>query len=171
MTTQPSPLGRYNMSDGSDAVEVHLLGTPLDLLVRAREHHDELVREFRLLALSGQVAAPDTPLRLVELTEILGREHSAAGSRHDQDVDQALANGELRRDLHYSVGAGGLEAVRGLEALMVEADGFCAAEQLMTLERPALLRRFASWHLGQFVSQYAGGPAVPWDGPLTLEQG
>ena len=167
MSTQPSPLGRYVIDDGSAVVTVHLLSTPLELLVRAREHHDGLMREFRLLALSGQVAAPAAPVRLIELTEILGRQHGAAGNRRDAEVDQALARGELVRDLHYDVGEGVVDAVRTLDALMTEADTYCAAEELMTVERPPLLKAFASWYLGQFVSQCEGGPAVPWVGPLS----
>ncbi len=167
MTQASSPLGRYVVHDGSDVVQVHLLATPLELLVRSREHHDGLMREFRLLALSGRVAAPAAPVRLVELTEILGRQHGAAGSRRDEEVDQALARGELVRDLHYEVGVGVVETVRTLDALMTEADAYCAAEKLMTVERPALMKRFASWYLGQFVSQCAGAPAAPWDGPSS----
>lgn len=167
MREESGPLGRYVIDDGSPVAQVHLLATPLELLVRAREHHDGLMREFRLLALSDQVAAPAVPLRLVELTEILGRQYGAAASRRDEDVDAALRKGEQVLDLHYEVGVGVVAAVLSLDALMAEADAYCAAARLMTLERPALIKRFASWYLGQFVSQCAGHPAAPWDGPLT----
>ncbi|MBC7374672.1 MAG: hypothetical protein H7323_11850 [Frankiales bacterium] len=167
MSDEPDLDGRDVAHDTSEVVQVHLLAAPLVLLVRAREHHDGLMREFRVLALSDQDAAPDAPRRLVELAEVLGRQLGAVGSRCDEEVDQALGRGELVRDLHYDVGVGVVEAVRTLEALMTEADAYCAAEKLMTVERPPLMKRFASWYLGQFVTQCAGGPASPWDGPLS----
>ena len=165
-----SPLGRYALpGDGEETVEVHLLGTPLELLVSAREHHDDLTREFRLLSLAGTVSGRDAPVRLVELTEILGHRYGAATSRRDQEVDEALARGETTMDLVYEVPPGVSEAAVALDGLMREADDFCAAAQLMTLERDPLIKQFASWYLSQFVVQCAGGAPVPWTGPLSLE--
>ena len=165
-----SPLGRYALpGDGGDLVEVRLLGTPLELLVRAREHHDDLMREFRVLALAGRAGDREAPVRLIELTEILGRRYGVAGSRRDQEVDEALSRGEATMDLVYEVPPAVSEAALAMDALMTEADAFCADAQLLTLERDPLLKRFAAWYLDQFVVQCAGGPAVAWAGPLTLE--
>lgn len=165
-----SPLGRYALpGDGDGVVEVRLLGTPLELLVRAREHHDGLMREFRLLSLAGRAGSQDAPVRLVELTEILGRQYGTATSRRDQEVDEALARGETTMDLVYEVPPAVSGAVVALDALMEEADAFCADAQLLTLARGPLLKEFATWYLDQFVVQCAGGAAVAWDGPLTLE--
>ena len=52
---------------------------------------------------------------------------------------------------------------------MDEADSSCRQALLMTLPRPALLRRFGQWYLTQFVDQLADRPAVRWDGPLRVE--
>lgn len=166
----PSPLGRYVPDDdpGDDLVEVRLLNAPLELLVEGREHHDGLMREFRLLALSGRVAAPDAPVRLAELTEVLGRQYGAARQRRDEEVDTALEQGAAVLDLVYVVPKSVVAAVTTLDALLQEADEFCASEQLMTLERPPLLKAFSDWYLEQFVLQCAGGEPTPWDGPTSL---
>lgn len=164
-----SPLGRYAAEDdGSDLRPVHLLGLPLHLLVAAREHHDGLMREFRLLALSEDPPSRPVPTRLVELTEILGRQYAAARARPDQEIEMALDRGENTIDLAYQIPPAVAQEVASLEALMAEADTFCADEQLMSLERPPLLQQFAHWYLGQFIAQIAGEPPTPWDGPRDL---
>ena len=61
------------------------------------------------------------------------------------------------------------EAMLRLNGLMDEADSSCRQELLMTLPRPALVRRFGPWFLTQFVDQLAGRPSVRWDGPLRVE--
>lgn len=42
------------------------------LLLADREHHDGLVRTFRLLAPHGSVGPTDAPVRFVELVNTLG---------------------------------------------------------------------------------------------------
>ena len=153
----------------ADIVAVHLLATPLELLVSAREHHDGLMREFRLLALAGPSSARAVPVRLIELTDVLGRQYGAATARSDAEVDQALAAGVRTMDLLFEVPRDAAVAAQRLAELLDEADAFCADEQLMTLGRPALLTRFGSWYLDQFVTQCSGGAATPWDGPLVLD--
>lgn len=160
-----SPLGRYDEApEDGEPVEVHLLGTPVELMLTAREHHDGLMREFRLLALSEDDRAPGTPQRLLALTDLLGRQYAAAQARRDADVDGALARGDATVDLHYSVTRSIVDAVRRLDALMAEADAFCAGEQLMTLERSPEVKRFTAWYLDQFTAQCAGADPVPWAG-------
>lgn len=167
---EQNPLGRYaEPADETDPlVEVHLLGTPLELLVGSREHHDGLVREFRVLALSDATVSPDVPARFVELTEVLGRRYGASRTRSDAEVDDALARGETVLDLHYVVPRSVVGAVTTLDAVMTEADVFCADERLMTLERAPLLKQFGAWYLEQFVLQCAGAAPTAWDGPTAL---
>ncbi len=164
-----SPLGRYAPEDdGGDLKSVRLLGLPLRLLLAAREHHDGLMREFRLLALSEDQPRAPVPTRLVELTEILGRQYAAARERPDQEIDSALDRGEDVIDLDYQIPTAAAQGAAGLAELMDEADTFCAGEQLMSLERPPVLRQFAHWYLEQFIAQVAGEPPSPWDGPLDV---
>lgn len=164
-----SPPGRHAPEgDGSDLRSVHLLALPLRLLLAAREHHDGLMREFRLMALSEDQPSRPVPTRLVELTEILGRQYASARAGPDQAIDMALDRGEDTIDLTYQIPAAAAGEVATLETLMAEADTFCANEQLMSLERPPLLQQFSHWYLGQFIAQVAGAPPTPWDGPRDL---
>lgn len=72
--------------DAGGVVEVRLPGTPLELPVSGREHHDGLMREFRLLAPAGPADRHAVPTRLVELTDVLGRQYAAA-SAHCASAD------------------------------------------------------------------------------------
>lgn len=160
-----SPFGRYAVVDGGEHRDVHLLGMPVRILASARERHDELIREFALLAMSEEREA-SAPRRLVELTETLGRRYGAARNRPDAVVDAALEAGQDTVDVTYTVTPDVVEAADLLESLMAEADEFCRSEDLLTLARTDLQRRFASWYLDEFRRQLAGAEPVRWDGPV-----
>jgi anti-sigma regulatory factor (Ser/Thr protein kinase) len=163
----PSPLGRYAPEqDAAALVTVELSGLPVRLLAAAREQHDDLMREFRLLALAGHPAGDGVPARLVELTRTLGVRFAPARARPDEEVDRALERGLDTVDLVYRVPATIVEGAVRLEALMSEADEFCRSAELMTLARTPVVARFSHWYLAQFVDQIDGRPAARWDGPL-----
>lgn len=145
-----------------------LLGVPVRLLAAGREHHDNLMREFRLPALSGGLDADAAPAAL-ELTQTLGVPYAGARARPDELIDGALDRGEDTVDLRYDVPPSVAEAARMLEGLLREADRFCEQEQMMTTARTPLQRTFAAWYLGEFCVQCTGGPAARWDGPLDPE--
>lgn len=162
-----SPLGRYVADEPAGAlVPVHLHRVPVRLMAAGREHHDSLLREFRLLALSDGLDEGSVPATLVQLVQTLGVRYGGAQARPDELLDRALDRGDDTVDLHYEVPPSVAEAARSLEALFREADRFCEQEQLVTMPRTPLLRAFADWYLDQFVVQCTGGPATPWDGPV-----
>lgn len=164
--TTPSPLGRY-AAPGPDTgvpVEVRLLALPVRVLAAAREHHDALLRECRLLALEG--LPPSAPPRLAELAQVLGVQYAAATRRPDEAVDAALDRGDDTVDLAYPATPEVAAAAQRLDDLMAEADALSRQGQLMTLERSPVLRAFAQWYLQQFTEQVRGRPAQPWDGPV-----
>ena len=161
-----SPLGRYAPSaDAGNLVRVELLGVPVRILAASREHHDGLMREFRLMALSGS-SDHDLPARLVELTQTLGKGFAAARSRPDEDFEQAVLRGLDTVDLVYDVPPTAADGAARLEELMTEADEFCRSPHLITLARTPVMIRFGRSYLAQFREQSAGRPATRWDGPL-----
>lgn len=160
-----SPLGRYAAAAGAgDTVRVQLLGVPVRLLAASREHHDGLLRECRLLAMSGP--RPGMPPALAELVDELGVRFGAARSRPDEDFDRAVRTGLETVDLTYTVPASVVDGARRLEDLMRRADELCRSRQLITLPRTAAMEQFAHWYVSQFTDQVAGRPATPWTGPL-----
>lgn len=165
-----SVLGRYSPTDPDGApVEVRLLHFPLQLFAKAREHHDELMREFTLLALRPPQDRPGhhVPRRLIELIEVLGHKYGASSERSDNAREAAIDRGELVMDLAYTLPTSAVSAIQQLHELMEEADAFCAAEELLTLASTPLERQFRTWYIDQFISQLAGADPVPWDGPLV----
>ena len=161
-----SPLGRFdpNVTDGLYEVQLH--NVPLRILAASREHHEEIMREFAMLALDEGLHTDHAPARLTELVDILGRKYGAASARPDAEIDDALERGATTIDLVYHVPDHLAEAAGQLESLMRETDEFCRQQQLLALERPDLVVRFSEWYLDQFRSQIAGEPPRAWDGPL-----
>lgn len=163
-----SPLGRYD-PDGSDGLyEIRLLNVPVRILVAGREHHDDVMREFAMLALAEDMDAEHAPKRLLELVDVLGRRYAAAAQRPDAEVDAAIARGETSIDLVYHVPDHVADAADELAALMDEADEFCRERRLLSLARPPLVVEFSRWYLDEFRRQLAGEPPRPWVGPLDL---
>lgn len=166
--TPESSLGRYLPAGDGALVEVRLLGLPVELTVAAREHHDGLVRELRLLALEDDAGELDVPARLVELVDSLGTQHATARSRRDDEIEAAHARGARTVDLVEQVPPSVGEVADRLVGLLEECDRFCEQGQLMTLPRSPLVRRFSRWYLDQFRDQARGRPATRWDGPADL---
>jgi len=150
---------------GEDLVEVRLLRFPLPLWARSREHHEELMREFALLALSPEPIRPDVPERLRTLIDSLGRQYGAAVEAGSAERDKAWMRGDTTCDLVYRVPRSVREASRLLSALLDEADEFCrAGHELLTLAAPADILAFRRWSLDEFVRQIDGHGPRPWPG-------
>jgi hypothetical protein len=157
-----SPLGRYASDEGDALVAVLLLDAPLRVWQRAAEHHDELMREMALLALSE--STHELPTRLLELVDLLGRQYGAAGGRPDDERDVAMAAGLDRIDLTYEVPASSGASAQRLRDLLDEAEEYCQND-LLTLAQPRVQADFARWYIDQIVQQCAGRPPTPWPGP------
>ena len=172
---QPVPaasLGRFVPAapDGQALVEVRLLRLPVHLLRASQEHHDGLMRELRLLALSGEVADHELPVRLVELIDVLGDRFGASRDRRDADLDAALAAGVETVDQVERIPPAAAAAAASLAEMLADADEYCRRSLLFTVPRPPLVRRFGDWYVSQFVDQVAGRDPVPWDGPLRPDR-
>jgi len=163
-----SPLGRYDPGAENGLHEIRLLNVPVRILVAGREHHDDVMREFAMLALAEDMDAEHTPKRMLELVDVLGRRYAAAAARPDAEVDAAIARGETSIDLVYHVPDHVADAADELAALMDEADEFCRERRLLSLARPPLVIEFSRWYLDEFRRQIAGEPPRPWDGPLDV---
>jgi len=162
----PSPLGRYDESPDDDAIhEVRLVNLPVRLLAAGRQHHDELMHEFALLAVSLEDRS-SVPARMLDLIDTLGTRYGRAADRPDSIVDDAIAQGKDTVDIVYHVPSHVVDAADALAAIMDEADEFCRREQMLTLARSEVQKRFARWYLDEFRRQIDGEPPQPWDGPL-----
>ena len=154
----------------TDLVEVRLLNLSLAAYRRTQEHHDELLREFALIAEARRngdesaVAVADIPDRLLALIAELTARFSAFTSEPTAALRDALDRGDEHLDLVYRVPAEGGAAAEHLDRLLDEVDQFCRTGDLLTLATPADAAAFRRWFLQEFVAQTAGAPATPWPG-------
>jgi hypothetical protein len=168
VTDDRAILGRYVPTVDDEQVPVRLLNFPLQVFAYARQHHDELLREFALLALRPPEDRPGhaVPGQLLTLIDSLGRRFGGVGDRSDRIRDDALAAGETHIDLSYRVPRSAGPALTELHELMEQADQFCRDEQLLTIAATPVERQFRAWFIDEFIAQAQGAQPTPWDGPL-----
>ncbi|HEX2191740.1 MAG TPA: SpoIIE family protein phosphatase [Acidimicrobiales bacterium] len=145
---------------------VSLGDVPTSLLLAAKSHVDNLVREFTLAAqgarsgVSSEVPPHLAPLieavvtRFAEARQAIKRQALAA-------ADRGLPHVRLELTLPAEAADAGEEYLRALD----EADSYCHAARLLTLETPPQHRVFRHWYVGQLVAQLraaaAGSPPPP----------
>jgi hypothetical protein len=156
------------MGDGDRTVEVHLLQFPVGLWGRARQHSDEMQREFALMSMSSSGASAGgerpVPERLVELSRTLRSQYATATSEQERQLQTALEAGQAEiDDVVYVLPPAVADASRQLAALYDEADVHCRqGEHLLTLTTPDDLVVFRRWFLEQVAAQVEGCAPTPW---------
>lgn len=145
---------------------VSLGAVPTDLLLTAKSHVDNLVREFTLAA-SGAATGltPEVPPALAELIEVVvhGFAEPRASVRRQAVRAQAEGRDHVTLELHLP-----LDAARAGEAYLRaldEADAYCRASRLLTLESPPRHRVFRRWYVGELVGQLQAAAAGEQRGP------
>ena len=148
-------------------VEVKLLGLDLEDHRRSSEHHEELLREFMLIAQSGDDHA-GVPARLMALIDELRERYSQYG-RVNEEVEAARRRGEQSVDLVYALPASMAGDVRRFLQLLEEADEYCRRGDLLTLATPPAEAAFRRWYLEEVARQIEGEAPRPW--PAVREAG
>ena len=151
--------------EGPVRYAVSLGDVPTDLLLAAKAHVDNLVREFTLAAHgaeSGRTAA--LPLDLAELVnEVLSGFAEARQAIKKQALD-AAARGDERTALTVSVKADAADAGEKYLAALDDVDRYARAARLLTLETPPQHRVFRLWYVESLVAQLraaVAGEAAP----------
>jgi GAF domain-containing protein/anti-sigma regulatory factor (Ser/Thr protein kinase) len=133
---------------------VHLGDVPTDLLLSAKAHVDNLVREFTLAtggALSGTTAV--VPAHLSGLIETVVYRFSEARQAIKRQALSAAARGEERTELTLELSAEAAAAGHDYLAALDEADHYARAARLLTLETPPQHRLFRRWYVESLVQQ------------------
>jgi len=141
---------------------VHLRNLPLRLHGRAREHHQELLREFALIT----IAYSDVPSRLLELSADLQAQYARESAQSNRALEEAMERGDRTLDMDVETPIGAGVALAAFAALLDEADEYCRQGELLTLANPPELVAYRRWYLDEFARQLGGAPPRPWDGPL-----
>ena len=151
-------------AEGQQRHRVVLGEVPTDLLIAAKSHVDNLVREFTL-ASSGARAGLTAEV-VPHLEALIETVTTRFADARDAIKRQALAAAEegsprTRLELFLDVEAAdaGEEYLQALDAV----DAYCRAARLLTLETPPQHRVFRRWYVEEIVAQVraqaAGGPA------------
>jgi serine phosphatase RsbU (regulator of sigma subunit) len=144
---------------------VSLGDVPTDLLLAAKTHVDNLVREFMLLtagARSGQ--SSPVPPHLAPLIEDVVHRFAEARQTIKRQALGAASRGATHVRLELSLGVEAADAGEDYLRALDEADAYCRAARLLTLETPPQHRVFRHWYVGELVAQLraaAEGRAVP----------
>jgi hypothetical protein len=164
-----SILGRNAPEEHGEHVEVRLLNFPLQVFAKAREHHDELLREFALLALSPPKDRPGhhVPQQFLDLINTLGVRYGGIGASTEAVRDLAVSRGETAMDLTYEVPRSVGPAMQDLRSLLEQADEFCRAGQMLTMALAPLEREFLWWFIDEFANQAKDLPPTRWAGAMV----
>jgi hypothetical protein len=163
-SSSPSPLGRYDAAQSASKThEVRLLAIPVGLFLAARQQHDELMREFAVMALAHRDEDGSIPADLRDLIRELGVHYApSSGTRTDENVELAAKSGLSNVDLEYYVSESVVAAAAELEGLMASADEFCRTGRMLTMPRSPEMARFSVWWLDEVRAQIAGRPPMSW---------
>ena len=144
-------------------ITVRLLGVPTANAVGARQHFEELSREFFLLAESDESVRHDVPGRLLQLSDDLRRRFGAFSSDNDALLDDAAERGEPTIDLTLAIPRDAGQAAVDLEAMLDEVDAYCSAgDYLLTLRTPPAVLTYRRWYLRQIIDQIDGAAPIPF---------
>lgn len=138
---------------------------PTDLLLAAKTHVDNLVREFTLTA-SGAATGTTGPVppHLASLIETVVTGFADARRAIKRQAVDAARRGDERVRLELSLPAEAADAGEAYLEALDEADAYSRAARLLTLETPPQHRVFRQWYVGELVRQLraaAAGEAPP----------
>ena len=145
---------------------------PTPLLLSAKAHVDNLVREFTLAAVGADSnVSGQLPPHLATLIETVVTRFSEARQAIKRQALAAANLGlpyvRLELNLPASAAGAGEEYLRALD----EADGYCHAARLLTVESPPRHRLFRQWYVGELVAQLRAAEAgLPPPPPVSFDE-
>jgi serine phosphatase RsbU (regulator of sigma subunit)/anti-sigma regulatory factor (Ser/Thr protein kinase) len=132
---------------------VELGAVPNDLLLEAKAHIDNLVREFTLASAAATGESAQLPTDLAELVQTVVHGFSAARSGIKRQALESAARGEVETVLSLRLPASAADAGEKYLAALDEADGYARSARLLTLETPPVHRVFRRWYVQSLVAQ------------------
>ena len=139
---------------------------PTDLLLDAKAHIDNLVREFSLAA-AGAESGEAVPEHLAYLIETVVHGFADARAAIKRQAVAAAHRGEPRTRLTLHLPAGAADAGEAYLEALDEADGYARAARLLTLETPPDHRLFRHWYVESLVAQLRHQAAGEEPPPIT----
>ena len=145
---------------------VELGDVPTGLLLAAKSHVDNLVREFSLAATGARAGSTaEIPPHLATLIETVTGRFAEARLSIKYQALKALHGGLTHTRLQLDLTADAADAALDYLNALDEVDGYCRAMRLLTLETPPQHRVFRHWYIEELINQVhsaaAGRPPRP----------
>ncbi|MCU1588421.1 MAG: hypothetical protein JWN31_1914, partial [Frankiales bacterium] len=157
--------------DAETLYTVRLGAVPTSLLLAAKSHIDNVVREFELVKTEHEregIASNGVPARLIESVT---RSFASARADIKRQAVEAASRGAAETDLVLRQPARSADAGEEYLAALDEADRYARAARLLTLEAPPLHQLFRRWYVQSLVNQIrAQAAGLEVDDPPTLLQ-
>ncbi|HUR51543.1 MAG TPA: SpoIIE family protein phosphatase [Mycobacteriales bacterium] len=151
-------LSTWDDSPSEDELFVVELGdVPTDLLLEAKSHVDNLVREF-VLASSGAAPQPAAPGAggLQALVQSVVHDFAAARTQIKEQALTAVGRGAAMTHLELRLPASAADAGERYLAALDESDRYARAARLLTLEAPPVHKVFRRWYVEALIEQLRG---------------
>ncbi len=126
---------------------------PTDLLIEAKSHIDNLVREFSLAVAAHEAGEGDVPQHLAGLIETVVHGFSEARGSIKRQAVAAARRGDPRTRLTLHLPLSAADAGEAYLSALDEADEYARAARLLTLETPYDHRLFRRWYVTAVVRQ------------------
>lgn len=163
MTGASTPSAREHL------IPVHLRDFPVPLAAKAREHSQEQLREFALLAAdpfdgSDQSRGRQIAQRLLDACISVVHRFSSLNERAEQAVTDAIENGlDTIDDLVIELPQEAAQALQAFAAVRDDADYFCwDGEDLFGYATPQDCVAFRRWWISQVLDQLDGRRPIRW---------
>jgi serine phosphatase RsbU (regulator of sigma subunit)/anti-sigma regulatory factor (Ser/Thr protein kinase) len=150
---------------------VTLGDVPTDLLIEAKSHIDNLVREFSLIATGSVATGVEIPPHLARLVNTVVHGFGEARGAIRRQAIAAAERGAPRTSLTLSLPLSAADAGEAYLAALDEADSYARAARLLTLETPPDHRVFRRWYVEAVVDQLRrAARGEPPSRPVPFEQ-
>ncbi len=133
--------------DEEQRYEVRLGSVPTDLLLEAKAHVDNLVREFALARIE------ELPAHLATLIPAVVEGFSRARVAIKEQALEAASRGALETELVLTLGADAADAGEAYLAALDELDRYAGAARLLTVASPPVHQVFRHWYVQALVDQ------------------
>ncbi|WP_182111800.1 MULTISPECIES: ATP-binding protein [unclassified Actinotalea] len=150
-------------ADGGERPAVVLVGYPVRLGIRGREHSSGVLRECALLTQGVEGAAPQG---LLALAQRMAAGHGGDIATVEAQRTTALLRGDDTIDLRLPSSSASTEMLQAWQDAMDQLDAYAQTAALLSLATPPRLVELRRWMTREMTRQADGLPPRPWSGPL-----
>jgi serine phosphatase RsbU (regulator of sigma subunit) len=142
---------------------MRLGAVPTELLLAAKSHIDNLVRELTLAKAEESVSGAALPEPMQQLVETVTTDFADARAEIKRQALAAAARGASSTEVVLHLPASAADAGERYLAALDEADRFARAARLLTLAAPRSHQIFRRWYVGSLVNglRAAGKGQIP----------